>query len=99
MEESGVMPESMGLGVITILYKNKGSPLKLENYRPLSLLNTDYKILTKVLANRIKEVVGSIVSPSQAYSIKGRDITDTICTIRDVVEGMGKDGKGDWFYL
>ncbi len=33
MEESGVMPESMGLGVITILYKNKGSPLKLENYR------------------------------------------------------------------
>ncbi len=94
MEESGVMPESMGLGVITILYKNKGSPLKLENYRPLSLLNTDYKILTKVLANRIKEVVGSIVSPSQAYSIKGRDITDTICTIRDVVEGMGKDGKG-----
>ncbi len=47
-----------------------------------------------MLANRIKEVVGSIVSPSQAYSIKGRDITDTICTIRDVVEGMGKDGKG-----
>ncbi len=47
-----------------------------------------------MLANRIKEVVGSIVSPSQAYSIKGRDITDTICTIRDVVEGIGKDGKG-----
>lgn len=92
MEERGEMPESMGLGVITILYKNKGSPQNLENYRPLSLLNTDYKIL----ANRIKEVAGTIVSPSQAYSIKGRDITDTICTIRDVVEGMGKDGKGGW---
>ncbi len=88
------MPESMSLGVISILYKNKGSRLKLENYRPLSLLNTDYKILTKVFANRIKKIVGSIISPSQAYSIPGRDITDTVCTIRDVVDSMGKDGEG-----
>lgn len=94
MEEKKEMPESMGLGIITILYKNRGSPLKLENYRPLSLLNTEYKILTKVLANRIKMTVGSIISPSQAYSIPGRDITDTICTIRDVVDSMGKDGEG-----
>lgn len=94
MEERREMPKSMGLGIITILYKNKGSPLKLENYRPLSLLNSDYKILTKILTNRIKLVAGSIVSPSQAYSIVGRDIADIICTIRDVVESMGKDGKG-----
>ncbi len=94
MEERGEVPESMSLGVISILYKNKGSRLKLENYRPLSLLNTDYKILTKVFANRIKEIVGSIISPSQAYSIPGRDITDTVCTIRDVVDSMGKDGEG-----
>lgn len=94
MEERGKMPESMGLGIITILYKNKGSPLKLENYRPLSLLNSDYKILTKVLANRIKKVVGGIISPTQVYSIIGRDITDSICTIRDVVESMAKDGEG-----
>ncbi len=38
MEERGEVPESMRLGVITILYKNKGSQLKLENYRPLGLL-------------------------------------------------------------
>ncbi len=94
MEERGEVPESMSLGVISILYKNKGSRLKLENYRPLSLLNTDYKILTKVFANRIKKIVGSIISPSQAYSIPGRDITDTVCTIRDVVDSMGKDGEG-----
>lgn len=94
MEERREMPESMGLGMITILYKNKGSKMKLENYRPLSLLNTDYKILTKVLANRIKGVVGGIISESQAYSIPGRDIVDTVCTIRDVVESMGRDGEG-----
>lgn len=94
MEEKREVPESMGLGVITILYKNKGSTLSLKNYRPLSLLNTDYKILAKVLANRIKEVVGNIISPNQAYSIPGRDITDTVCTIRDVVESLDKDGEG-----
>lgn len=84
----------MGLGVITILYKNTGNPFKLENYRPLSLLNSDYKILTKILANRIKRVIGNIISPNQAYSIPGRDITDTICTIRDVVRSMGNDRDG-----
>jgi len=96
MEERSEMLKSMGLGMITIFYKNKGSPMKLENYRPLSLLNSDYKILTQVIGNRMKQVVGSIVSPSQAYSIKGRDIVDTIqvCTIRDVVDSMGKHGEG-----
>ncbi len=94
MEERGEVPESMRLGVITILYKNKGSQLKLENNRPLGLLNTDYKILTKVFANRIKEIVGSIISPSQVYSIPGTDITDTVRTIRNVVDSMEKDGEG-----
>lgn len=94
MEEKKEVPKSMCLGVIMILFKNKGSSLKLENYRPLSLLNTEYKILTKILANRLKRVIGSIIAPNQAYSIPGRDITDTICTIRDVVGSMGNDQEG-----
>jgi len=94
MEEKREVPDSMGLGVITVLYKNKGSPFSLKNYRPLSLLNSDYKILTKILANRIKEVAGNIISPNQAYSIPGRDIAYTIFTIRDVVDSLNKDGEG-----
>ncbi len=92
MEERREVPESMGLGVITILYKNKGSPLSLGNYRPLSLLNTDYKILTKVLNQQNKRSSGEYNITNQAYSIPGRDITDTICTIRDVVDSLDKDG-------
>lgn len=89
MEEKKEVSESMATGIITILYKNKGSQLKFENYRPLSLLNTtNYKILTKVLANRFKTILGSIISATQAYSIPGREITDAMCTIRDVVESM-----------
>lgn len=82
------------MGMITIIFKNKGSPLKLENYRPLSLINSEYKIVTKILANRLKRAIGTIIAPNQAYSILGRDIADTICTIRDVVGSMGEDREG-----
>lgn len=94
MEERKVVPESITKGIITILYKNKGNAHKLENYRPLSLLNGDYKILAKVFANRIKRVVGSIISNTQGYSIPERDITDTICSVRDVVGHMNKEDEG-----
>lgn len=92
-EKKEVIKSKMVEGVITLVFK-KGSKLDLENYRPIILLNTDYKILTKALANRMKKVVGDIVQPTQSYSIPGRDIADTIATIRDVIEYMKKDKKG-----
>lgn len=92
MEKEQEIPESIATGLITVLYKNKGGRRKLENYRPLSLLNTDYKILAKVLANRIKRAAPTVISSTQAYGIPGRDISDIISTIRDTVEYMGKAG-------
>lgn len=53
MERTGQVSESMATGLITILYKNKGSKRSLGNYRGISLLNTYYKILAKVLAESI----------------------------------------------
>ena len=79
--------ESMVTGLITILYKNKGSNLKLENYRPISLLHSDYKTLAKILANRKKLVLNDIIAPTQNYSVPGRDIADTI---RDVINKIVK---------
>lgn len=94
MESEQQVSESMSTGVITLLFKNKGSKLKLENYRPISLLNNDYKIIAKILANRVKKVMGSIISSTQAYSVPGRDIADIICTMRDVIHQMDNDGQG-----
>lgn len=85
-------PDSLTTGLITLVYKNKGDNKKLENYRPISLLNTDYKILAKILANRLKTVIGSLIDFSQTYSIPGRDISDTICTIRDLIREMNSQG-------
>lgn len=94
MERTGLVQDRMVEGVITLIYKQKGSRLDLENYRPISLLNVDYKILTKLLANRMKRVIGEIVQPTQNYSVPGRDIVDTIGTVRDVIEYMKRDGAG-----
>jgi len=92
IEKEDVMPASISTGLISIIYK-KGSRDRLENYRPLSCLNSDYKILAKVLANRIKRVIGTVVGSTQAYSIPGRDISDTISSIRDTIEHI-KGGRG-----
>lgn len=84
-------PASFTEGIVTLIFK-KGEKKLLSNYRPISLLNTDYKIFTKILANRLKTVINSIIGPTQAYSIPGRDISDTINTIRDTVSCLNKEG-------
>lgn len=47
----------MGLGLMKIFYKKKGDKTELKNFRPITMLNTDFKSLGKVLANRLKNVM------------------------------------------
>ena len=60
-EKTQVVPDSLATGVLTILYKNKGSRVNLDNHRPLTLLICD-----KVLAIRVKKVMGGVISETQA---------------------------------
>lgn len=94
MERTGAVQNRMVEGVITLVFK-KGNKLDLENYRPISILNVDYKILAKLLVNRMKRVTGNISPPTQSYSIPGRHIADTTGTIRDVIEHMMRDWTGE----
>ena len=78
------MPISCRRGVITLLPK-KGDLLDISNWRPVSSLNTDYKIFAKILANRLKTVIDTIVHPDQSYSVPGRDIHDNMNLIKDAL--------------
>ncbi len=73
-------------GILSIIPKKDKDLRFLKNWRPLTLLNTDYKILTKLLALRLQKVLPSIISNCQTGYLKGRYIGDNICTIFDVIE-------------
>ena len=65
----------MKWGVITLIHKGKGLDRNdLGNYRPITLTNTDYKILTKALAVRLQNVIKTIISEDQIGFVKGRNI-------------------------
>ena len=63
--------------MVKLLFK-KGDHRELKNWRPVSLLNADYKILSKILTNRIANVLPMIVPEEQICGIKGRKMKDII---------------------
>ncbi|KAF5367236.1 hypothetical protein D9615_010673 [Tricholomella constricta] len=63
------------------LYK-KNERTEIANYKPITCLNTDYKLSTKCLATRLADIAPSIIHPSQAGFIKGRQISDQTKLIR-----------------
>ena len=75
----------MRLAVMTLIFK-KGNLENLENYRPISLMNVDYKLLDFALANRLQKVIGEIIDPDQVTYINGRFIGTNIRLISDVVD-------------
>ena len=79
-------------GVITLLFK-KGDRTKLQNWRPITLLNTDYKILTKALSNRLKQVLPYIIHTDQTACIPGRTINDNLRLIQDVITYANETNK------
>jgi hypothetical protein len=81
----GVMPDTLRQAIITLLFK-KNDPEYLKNWRPISLLNVDYKILTKVLVNRVKPVMSSVVDSDQCCSVPGRSSEDNATILRDITD-------------
>ena len=72
---SGKQPISQKNAVIKLLYK-KGDHRKLKNWRPVSLLNVDYKILSKIMANRLKLVLENIIPSEQKCGIPNRKMIE-----------------------
>jgi hypothetical protein len=88
----GSLPDSQSLAVITLLYKN-GEKADIKNWRPISLLNVDFKILAKCLANRLKKCMDTIIHPDQTCGIKGRSIFENIIFTQDAIFYANKENK------
>ncbi|CAF3298203.1 unnamed protein product [Rotaria socialis] len=70
----------------TLLKKDDNNNGSLKNYRPLSLMNIDYKILSKVLSIRLRKVLDQIIHLDQSYGIPCRTIHDNVHIIRSIIE-------------
>ena len=94
--ELGELTDSMNKSVLSLLYKNSPNNKreKIEHYRPLSLSNYDYKIIAFVIANRIKKIIGKIVSEDQTAYIEGRFIGCNARFLIDLIEYSDKYNEG-----
>jgi len=69
------------------------SPKKLNDFRPISLVGSLYKILAKLLANKLKGVVGKVVSETQYAFVSGRQIMDGLLIDNEAVDEERKMKK------
>ena len=83
---SGVLPDSQRRGVITLLCKDSAKSADLKFWRPISLLNVDYKLLSKSLTNRLGKVLHDVINIDQTCGIKGRSIRDNVHLLRNIID-------------
>ena len=88
----GAIPGSITKGVITLLKKGEKHVWEeLDDYRPITLLNIERKILAQILANCLRIVVRDLIRPEQNYTVKGRSIQNNLDLFCKIIEGIEDD--------
>ena len=82
----GELSISQRRGIITLTPKEDGSLLDLSNWRPITLLNVDFKIAAKAIAKRFEPILPVLIHPDQTGFVKGRYIGENIRLINDIME-------------
>ena len=65
--------------------QKKKNPLSIERFRPISLRNTSYKIVTKILEKRMKKIMAKIILETQGGFIAGKQIMDNIIIVQEAI--------------
>ena len=83
----GMIPHSINRTFITLILKVK-SPVRVSKFHPIALCNTLYKIISKVLANRLKKILPSVISESQSAFQSSKAISDNILVAFETLHHM-----------
>ncbi|CAI5457403.1 unnamed protein product [Closterium sp. Yama58-4] len=94
---SAVLSTEVKEAVMILLHK-KGDKDQLNNYRPITLLNFTYKVLARVVADRMTKVLSKVISPEQYGFLLGRRLTDALGLVADIID-TARNNNEDWFLL
>lgn len=78
------LPKQFTEGLIVLIPKKPNSK-RIQDFRPLTLLNADFKILTRILNSRMKSLLKNVIGTYQTSAIHGRSMLDTLCEYRDII--------------
>lgn len=90
--QNGVMEDDMNLTNICLIPK-KLKPTSLPEFRPISLCNVVFKVISKILAKRLKITLPSMISDSQAAFVEGRLISDNILVAHEMLHALNSRNK------
>jgi len=83
--QKGKLALTQRRGIISLIPKKDKPIQELKNWRPITLLNCDYKIASKAIASRVKAVLQNLVDNYQTGFLRGRSIAENICLINNVI--------------
>lgn len=92
-EQVGVLSSEQRRGIITLIPKKGKDKRYLQNWRPISMLNCDYKIIAKALAKRLALVLPNIIHPNQTGFVPTRFIGDNIRNIQSLIDFTQETGR------
>ncbi|KAG9449628.1 hypothetical protein H6P81_009593 [Aristolochia fimbriata] len=88
----GLKAKSMGASLIALVPKKEGAA-QPSDFRPISLISSHYKLISRVLTTRLRRVMSEIISPNQSAFIKGRQILDFALVIHELLHYYRKERK------
>ena len=92
---SGRIPDYLNQTIITIIPKCQ-NPETFNHYYPISLCNTVYKIVTKIIVARLRSLLPGLVSPLQTAFVLGRKGIDNAIIVQEIIHSMSrKRGRGE----
>jgi len=97
--EGNPMPFGLNDTFITLIPKVP-SPQNATQFRPIGLCNVIYKVISKCIVNKLKEVLPDLISPVQSSFVPGRQITDNVILMQEAIHSMRcKRGNTGWMAI